>query len=411
MLGWMEQVDICIAGAGILGVSTAYHLAQLNPNLKIAIIDVDPSGKYSSTQRNAGGVRAFWHNRLTQHLCLDSIQFFKKHAKHFGFHNCGYVWLHDKDHPIDTSIVDAFKATPTPITVFDPKDNIPQIPWDFKREDLSCISFHPEAGLLNPDALKKFLLTQTKERLKDNLSMYLGNSISDLEQMQRGWKINLSQGPRNDTELLAFYSNPDKPKSPTHLSIQAEKVVIALGAWSPHFLKPWQKIHYECAPIARHIAFIDAPEARTPELPMVVDSSGVYFHPEGGHLLVGYADKNQVSGYDFSYSEETFFTEKVWPLLYERSPVFESCKHLEGWSGLYSYSPDQDGILGDVVGNPGLYQIHSFTGRGVMVSFAAGRALAEWMSLGHFQALDCTSLSEQRFESQTTNLKTEIHHI
>ena len=114
---------------------------------------------------------------------------------------------------------------------------------------------------------------------------------------------------------------------------------------------------------------------------------------------------------DFSYSKEDFFESLVWPKLYERSEVFASCKHLYGWAGMYSYSPDQNGILGEVVGQKNLYQIHSFTGRGVMVSYAAARGLAEYILTGGFETLNLSQLSEARFQNNPTPKPMEFHHI
>lgn len=406
-----EKVDILIAGAGILGTATAYHLAHQNPKLRMAWIDVDPEGRYSSSQRNAGGVRAFWDSEINRQLSFESIAFFREHKNEIGFNTCGYVWLHGKRRPLDPKLIQIFSRTPYPITVYDAHDQIPYLPWKFKRDDLQCITFHPEAGILNPHALRSLLFEKTKQTLADRLSHLPGACITGLEKAASSWKVFLGQGPSSETELLRFYESPITRHGSAQTSIQAQKVVIALGAWSPPLLAPWRTISYTCQPIARHIAFVDAPAAYAPNLPMVVDASGVYFHPEGGHLLVGYADPAQKPGYNFSYSEESFFESLVWPKLYERSEVFASCKHRYGWAGMYSYTPDQNGILGDVIGQPGLYQIHGFTGRGVMVSTAAGRGLAEYMLTGKFQTLDLSSLSESRFKNPVALKPLETHHI
>ena len=136
---------------------------------------------------------------------------------------------------------------------------------------------------------------------------------------------------------------------------------------------------------------------------MIVDTSGVYFHPEATNGLAGFAAPEQ-HGINYHYDGETFFQEMIWPALYERSSQFERLKHLTGWAGLYEVSPDECAIIGLVqegdAGKAGnVFEAHSFSGHGVMHSYAAGRCLAEKVIGGRFELVDAEPLSAQRFET------------
>jgi len=136
---------------------------------------------------------------------------------------------------------------------------------------------------------------------------------------------------------------------------------------------------------------------------MIVDTSGVYFHPEAANGLAGYADPNEPIGVNYAYDGDRFFEEAIWPALYSRSTRFERLKHLTGWAGLYEVSPDESAIIGEAAVpsrlSPGRYfEAHSFSGHGAMHSYAAGLALAEWMVQGRYETLDATPLSGRRFD-------------
>jgi sarcosine oxidase subunit beta len=135
---------------------------------------------------------------------------------------------------------------------------------------------------------------------------------------------------------------------------------------------------------------------------MIVDTSGVYFHPEAEYILGGIAERDEPIGQNFAYEGESFFQEKIWLPLSERSSKFEALRHLTGWGGLYEVSPDESAIIGEVeLGTPRgtgrVFESHSFSGHGVMHSYACGVALAEKMRDGRSKILDVEPFSGTRF--------------
>ena len=113
-------------------------------------------------------------------------------------------------------------------------------------------------------------------------------------------------------------------------------------------------------PIRRQISLFQTRDVDLSHYGMIIDPSGVYFHPESIYGLAGFATPGEKSGFNFQYDAEEFFQEQIWAPLYERSTAFESLRHVSGWAGLYENSPDHHAIVGKVNAKPGLYEAHSF---------------------------------------------------
>ncbi len=139
---------------------------------------------------------------------------------------------------------------------------------------------------------------------------------------------------------------------------------------------------------------------------MIVDSSGVYFHHEGQHILAGYSPPDTPPGYHFNYDGEQFFMDEIWPRLFARMSGCERLRHVTGWAGLYEVSPDRSAIVGQAA--PRIFEAHSFSGRGVMQSYGAGQALAELIALGHYDRFDASALDRRRF-AESRPIREELH--
>ncbi len=157
----------------------------------------------------------------------------------------------------------------------------------------------------------------------------------------------------------------------------------------------------------RQVCLVDSRVTDLSAYGMIVDTSGLYFHNEGPHILAGYSPPQEPPGYCFKYDGEQFFLNEIWPRLYARMSCMERLRHVTGWAGLYAVSPDRSAIMGRL--GPRLFEAHSFSGRGVMQSYGAGQALADLIARGSYGRLKADDLARERFTSG--RLVTEELHI
>ncbi len=214
-------------------------------------------------------------------------------------------------------------------------------------------------------------------------------------------------------EILTTHRVPINKRS-GEVRIGCDVVVNCLGAWSPIFSSKIGVSDVTEA-VRRQICLIDvhqediAPGVSFDDLGMIVDASGLYFHPEGAHILAGFSIPDEAPGFDFGYDGNDFFETQIWKRLAHRSSSFERCGHVRGWAGLYAVTPDCSGIAGKIASFDNLFEAHSFTGRGVMQSYAVGREIAALITTGRFESCDLSALARERFEDPAHWVREELH--
>lgn len=408
-LPYTSESDTClemrirgaIVGAGIIGSAVACELSQRGIT-DLHVIDPDLEGSLSSTERNAGGVRHLWQHPVNIELSRISISFFEKISKEIGFRQTGYLWLFAKKKADQApSLLEHAKRFSLPYQQWSVADIKRKYPFIDKTDDLSFGLFGHKDGLVNSNALKNYYRDQAKQRgvrFHDRIWM------KDLK--EKSGKVSLTlTSLKSEDQATSLLKHPSSPQDKEEIWT-CDFVVLCAGPWMKAVLSSLIG-NSLVQPIRRQICVFSAENFDMTPYGMVVDTSRAYFHPEGGNILAGLVLKDEPEGYRFDY-DVNFFESHIWPALYERSSHLERLKHLTGWAGLYSYTPDTTGILGKLHGFQNVYEAHSFTGRGIMQSHGAAVALAELVLKGRFETLDARELSRERFGTSLL-LHEELH--
>ena len=92
--------------------------------------------------------------------------------------------------------------------------------------------------------------------------------------------------------------------------------------------------------------------------------------------------------------------EKVWPILANRIPQFESIKLINSWAGHYAFNTlDQNAIVGPHTYIENFLFVNGFSGHGFQQSPAMGRGLSEIITYGEYRNLDLSAFGYARIEN------------
>ncbi len=389
-----RSYDFLIAGGGIIGSSIAMALSESGAK-GIAVVDCDLSGKWGSSERNAGGVRATWATPVNIALSKASIDYYEQVAAEAGFQQKGYLWLYDAAAwPQVLERIDLWNRSAGSVILLTPSEIAERFPFFDRLEGVRGAVFSPKDGLINPNLLK----AHYRGRALADAVDWIDHRIIEAVDMDAGRirAVHL-RAAASEKAVEAFLTAQALPTEEKVERIEVKTFINSAGAWAPQLARLYGKT-LPSVPIRRQVAVLHCRAVDLSPYGMMVDTSGLYFHHEAGNLLAGYAVPAEPPGYHFDYEGADFFMNELWPRLAARSRFFERLKLIGGWAGLYSVSPDYSAIIGPVAGIQNVYEAHSFSGHGVMQSYAVGRALAEYILHGAYESIDLSMLSGERFE-------------
>jgi sarcosine oxidase subunit beta len=418
-----ERASVLIAGGGVIGSAIAAALVERGVR-DVCVLDLDLAGRYASSELNAGGARATWWHEVNVASCRDTIALFEREREALSFRQRGYLWLYDDRALFEKALARRRlqERLGWPVEVLEPGEAAARAPLlDRGMDEIVGATFSPRDGLVNPNEVRRFYRARAEAGGARFLNRHYVEGVEtsegapgrrrlDVVHVAEVAKLDASDEGRTLERILTQHRVPPEVAI-DHPSIRPDVFVNALGAWSPILSSKLGTRHY-AVPVRRQIALVEVrARAELAALGMIVDASKLYFHPEGPYVLAGYSSPAEPSGYDFRYDGDAFFEAEIWPRLAHRMSAFERCRHVRGWAGLYSVTPDCSGIVGFVPGYSNLIEAHSFTGRGVMQSFAIGRGVAELLVDGGYRALDLTPLAPSRFERDPEHWIHEDLHI
>lgn len=365
--------EVVVIGGGVMGASTAYHLAKRGCT-GVVLLEREPFFGLGATGRCAGGIRYQFATEVNIRLSLKSLPMLDDLEHETGqpalVRKYGYLFVLTRE--ADVTVFQRNVALQHSLGV--------QTQWlsgDEVRRLIPLCRF--------PDALAGTI--NFNEGLADPNSVVMGyinaarrlgvKCLTDV----RVTGIEVSGG-----QVSSVKTNQGNVASRT--------IVNAAGPWSAPIGK-MAGVDVPVAPLRRQwLTTTPLPEI-PPDFPFVIDfAQSLYFHREGNGLLTGMSNKDEKIGDDQSVDPD-------WELVHmeaavQRLPLLEKAGAASRWAGLYEVTPDAHPILG-ATPVQGFYLVSGFSGHGFMHGPICGQLISEIILDGQAQAVDVSMLTLSRF--------------
>jgi len=370
-----STADVVVVGGGVVGASTAYHLAAAGVE-HVVLRERADAVATGSTGACAGGFRHQFSSRINIELSLASVPmilgFTREHGLPLDVVQDGYLFLVRNEHDWDEfrKGVELQRSLGIDTQLLTP-DEAADIAPGIAIDDVVGATYCSDDGLADPSGLTQGYATLARRAGAD---LRLGVEAVAIE---------------TDGDAVTAVRTGEG-------SIATPAVVNAAGPWAGT-LAATAGIELPLEPIPRMVVttgpFPDAPERRT----LVIDAATTYyFHKEGDGVLTGMGGRDERPSFSTSV-DRRFIEEELLPTAIRVFPPIEQAGLARTWAGLYEMTPDRHPIIG---GSPvgGLFLANGFSGHGFQHAPVVGKLIAELIVDGEARTVDISSLGLDRFE-------------
>jgi sarcosine oxidase subunit beta len=365
---------VVIAGGGVMGTSTAYHLAKRGVS-DVVLVEREPFLGAMSTGQCAGGIRHQFSTEINVRLSIESIRmmelFPEEPGQDIGLRFCGYVFLLTRPEDVEPfhQSVELQHSLGVETRWLEPEQIAQRVPL-VDLEGVVAGTIHERDGLCDPSSVVQGYASGARR---------------------------LGAGIFTDTEVTGIRTGASRIAAveTNRGTIETNALVNASGAWAPQIGK-MAGVEIPIDPIRRQIV-VTAPPVEIPEdFPFTVFfAESLYFHREGKGILTGRSNVDETAGFKMEVDtawEEVHLAEAV-----RRMPVLGDAGLQSHWAGLYEVTPDAQPILGRIRDVEGLYVMAGFSGHGFMHGPAAGLLIAEEILDGKAHTIDIEPFRFDRF--------------
>jgi sarcosine oxidase subunit beta len=368
-----STADVVIIGAGVIGCSTAYHLAQIGLT-DVAVLEMDQVGSGSSGKSAS---------MLSLQYCKDdlTIQMTKySYAK--------YMWFEgDMGVPIDfkkigwMSVASEKNVEPLrrnakllnshAITteIMDPNEIKRRYP-EINTEDLVLGTWGPDDGLIDPHMIMWGYMKKAQE-----MGATLHQGVKATAIQVRHGKV---EGVRTEKGFVS-----------------SRTVVNAAGPWAKEIGR-WVDVEIPIINLARTIV-VTGPFADIPNHRPFLDDMTLewYCRPELSGLLMGMGAKPVEEP---NIQTDAEMVNEMIDVAVHRIPVLEKASMQTAWTGIRPLTPDDHPIVGLAPSLDGFILNCGWGGRGIIQAPIAGKLVAETICNGQPSTMDIHSLKIERFQ-------------
>lgn len=369
-----STADVVVVGGGVVGASTAYHLAASGVG-HVMLLERADAVATGSTGACAGGFRHQFSSRINIELSIASVPmilgFTQEHGLPLDVVQDGYLFLVRNEHDWDEFRAGAElqRSLGIETQLLTPNEAAAIAPG-IAIDDVVGATFCSDDGIADPSGLTQGYATLARRAGAD---LRLGVEVVEIE---------------TDGDAVTAVRTVEG-------SIATPTVVNAAGPWAGT-LAATAGVSLPLEPIPRMVVttgpFPGAPARRT----LVIDAATTYyFHKEGDGVLTGMGGRDERPSFATNV-DLRFIEEELLPTAMRVFPPIEHAGVARMWAGLYEMTPDRHPIIGE---SPvrGLFLANGFSGHGFQHAPVVGKLVAELIVEGEARTVDISSLGLDRF--------------
>jgi sarcosine oxidase subunit beta len=371
-----KTADIVILGAGVMGASIAFHLAQRKAG-KIVVLDKDHVGRGGSG-RSSALIRMHYSFPPEVQLALISLRMFQNWQEVVGqpgdFRKTGFVRI---VHPHETARlklnVEMQRGLGVQVELIG-KNDLHELEPRWNVDDVELAAYEPDSGYGDGAGVAGDFLGAARDLGTTYLSRTCATSFAIEAGRVRG--VLTDQG-----------------------TISSPTVISATGPWTrPLFRQAGCDFPLECE--YHQVAILrNAPGMRGGGCACIDSGRATYFRSDAhDKFLVGdFYGKRPSDPDDFPRRASDESLEETLERACRRVPKLAGAEVLRGVSGVYDMTPDSRPLLGEISGIGGLYVCSGFSGMGFKISPAIGLVMSELVLDGQGRSVDISAFRPNRF--------------
>ena len=366
-----ERASVVVLGGGVMGVSTAFHLAEAGVQ-DVLLLERDAVGA-GSTCKAAGGVRAQFSDELNVRLGARSLEllgrFGERPGQEIDLHRVGYLFLLSQPEDVRRfeSSVAMQNRLGVPSRMLDVDEACRRAPV-VRADGLLAAAFSPEDGHCTPESVVLGYATAARR-----LGARLLTGVTARE-------VQVDGG-----EVVGVITDQG--------TVRTDTVVCATGAWSAQ-LGASAGVDLPVVPLRRQVV-VTGPLEAPADLPMTIDfSTSLYAHREGRGLLMGMSDPDERPG--FRLDRDDAWLPRLADAVEQRMPGLLDAGIASGWAGLYEMTPDHNALVGEAPDVSRFLYATGFSGHGFLMGPAIGEVVRD-LVLHREPFVDVSPLDARRF--------------
>ena len=378
-----DHADVVIVGGAIVGSAVATFLRRrLDWKGRVLVVERDPTFRTSSTTLSAASIRLQFSTPLNIEISRFGVELIRhldtwlgvagEPAPEVDFVEGGYLFLaSEAGLPILESNHAVQREHGVQVALLTPMELHTRFPW-LNVDDLAGGSL----GLADEGWFDAYALLQAFRRKARSLGAEetAGEVVEIERDGNRASGVRLADGRRITADWVVNAAGP-----------RAAGIAAMAGLRLPVSPRKRMVFHFDCRTKVAS--------------PLTIDTSGVYFRPEGPNYIAGSSPHGEQPDPDTLDLEvdRSWFEQVIWPAIAHRVPAFEAIRLLDAWAGHYEVNTlDHNAVIGPHPDVPNFLFANGFSGHGLQQAPAAGRALSEWIATGDYETIDVRPLGYER---------------